>query len=278
MLTRRSVQIFHGHVFMCISEWRDKLKKIGLSKNWIMPTGDRIVREAYNTTSIFRFDIDAQTAIYLKRYEYKKPKLKHWLQPTKAIVEAVGLHELGKLGIPTVKVVAYGEHRWFGFIRSTFIVTQAISDQLAMNHYLARVWYQLPRQEKKQALDKLQPVVIGQLQKIHRTGFFHWDLKLRNLLITIPVSDKPTITWIDCPRSRSKSPDNFSGTVKDLSDMARVGIRVLTPGQQFRFLLDYCNGNKTRTRRLYLAVANRLKKYPPKPYQQLLAKDESATP
>ncbi len=258
---------------MCKPEWQSKLKKIGLSKaeDWTALTGNHAVSRSYSTR-ISRLRVDNHTAIYFKCYAYEKPKLKHWFQPTKAAVEAAGLHELRKLGIPTVNIIAYGERRRFGFTRATFIVTEAIPGQLAMDRYLTQIRFQLPYRRKRDVFDKLQPIIIGQLQKIHRAGFFHWDLKLRNLLITIPVSDRPSITWIDCPRFRRSSPDRFFGVVKDLADMARVGARVLTTGQQFRFLLDYCNGDKTQARKLYLAIANRLKKNPPKSYRQLLAK------
>jgi len=177
------------------------------------------------------------------------------------------------MGIPTLQTIAYGERRRLGLLQTTFITTLGIENVVELDQYLARQWYTMPVASKQAILKQLQPILIGQLQTVHAAGFYHWDLKLRNILLQ-GTPDNAQFVWIDCPRSRRKAANEFGAVVNDFSAMARVACRVLTPGQQMRFLLDYYNGNREKARKLYRAVAAELVKQPPRPYWHLLAKDD----
>jgi len=271
----RSMHIFNGEVFSVLPEWQDRLASIGLSanKDWTTLSSEQSVSGSYNTTSNFRFQLDDGTTIFFKRYVYHKIRLKHWSQPSKAAIEVAGFKELEQLGIPTLQAIAYGERRHFGLLQATFIVTKGITNVIEMDQYLARQWFVMSPAEKKSIQKHLQPVLIQQLQTAHNAGFYHWDLKLRNILLH-NKADSLELIWIDCPRSRRKKCNDFTGIVTDLSAMARVGCRVLTRGQQIRFLLDYCNNDRQRARAIYKAIAIELIKRPPRPYWHLLSKDD----
>ena len=273
--TTRSVQVFHGDSFYVLPEWRAQLAEIGLTheRDWTTLSSELLVSGSYNTTSNFHFTLADGGNIFFKRYIYRSVRIKHWMQPSKASVEAAGFHELEQLGIPTVKTIAYGEQRRFGMLKAAFIVTRGEADVIEMDQYLASQWYRLPVAEKRSLLKPLQARLIRQLQTAHNAGFYHWDLKLRNVLLQGPPH-QANLLWIDCPRSRRKSANNFNGVVHDFSAMARAGCRVLTPGEQMRFLLEYYQGDRQRARRLYRAIAKELKKRPPRPYWHLLPKDD----
>ena len=269
------MHVFHGKLFAVLDGWRERLASIGLDENseWTTLASEAAVSASFHTTSNFRFTLDDGSSIFFKRYVYNKIRLKHWLQPSKAAVEAAGFHELAQIGIPTLETIAYGEKRFFGLLKAAFIVTRGLDNTIELDQFLARQWFNKPLAAKREILQKIQPVFVQQLQAAHKAGFYHWDLKLRNVLL-VNDPERPGLVWIDCPRSRRRSSNDFKAMVTDLAAAARVGCRVLTQGQRMRFLLDYTENDKTLARELYKAVSVTLAKRPPRPFWQLLSMDD----
>lgn len=273
---QRQILTFHGKAFFVAPKWQNKLADIGLSadQDWKLLQSNDAVSGSYNTTCSFRFMLDDNESIYFKRYVYKKPRIKSFLQPSKAQTEAAGLTELKTMNIPTIDVIAYGEERVMGLLKAAFIVTRGIDKLQMMDRYVATVWHRMLYHDKKEVLHRLQSVLVKQLQTVHQQGFYHWDLKLRNLLLQQPDKPDARIIWIDCPRSRRRTANNMSAIAKDFSAMARVGRQALTPGQRFAFLLDYFNGDRNKARELFGRVAQALQKNPPRPLWHVLDKDD----
>jgi hypothetical protein len=268
------MHVFHGKFFATLPGWHEQLKSIGLAENvdWTTLSSDQTVSGSYHTTSNYCFELQDGSTVYFKRYVYRRIRLKHWLQPSKAAVEAAGFSELKALNIPTLDTIAYGEHRRFGLLTAAFIATSGMSNVIQLDQFLARQWIDMSRQARAVILKQLQAILIEQLHSAHDAGFYHWDLKLRNILLQNNPG-KPQLIWIDCPRSRRQAANHFNSVITDLAAMARVGCRVLTPGQQMRFLLDYSNNDRTYARRLFRSIAQQLEKRPPRPLWQLLARD-----
>jgi hypothetical protein len=271
----RSMHVFHGSVFTVLPEWRDRLASIGLERHqdWTLLSSEDQASGSYHTTSNFRFELDDGSAVFFKRYVYHKPRVKHWLQPSKAAVEAAGFHELRSLDIPTLETLGYGERRKFGLLQAAFIVTQGISHVIQLDQFLILQWLKMAPHKKHGLLKQLQAILVSQLRKAHGAGFYHWDLKLRNILLQNRPEQALKLIWIDCPRSRRGAANDYRGMVTDLSAMARVGCRVLTPGQQMRFLLDYTDNDHALARKLYRSIAAKLSKRPPRPLWHFLPKD-----
>jgi len=271
----RAAHLFHGNGLWLDTEWKALLETTGIEagSNWRELSGSDLVSGSYNTTSNYRFRLGSGETVFFKRYVYRKPKLKYWLQPSKAAVEAAGYNDLKRLGIETLQTLAYGEQRWLGFLKASFIVTLGIENTVELDQYLAREWFGLQPDEKRRQLNSIQPTLIRQLHVAHHAGFFHWDLKLRNILL-LKDGSHSNLIWIDCPRSRLKKPNDSKSIIQDLAAMARVGVRVLTRGQRIRFLLDYSNGDRKTARELYRQVAVVLAKNPPRPFWHLLPKDD----
>ena len=273
---KRSMHVFHGSIFTVLPEWRDRLASIGLDEqqDWSQLSSKETVSSSYHTTSNFRFELDDGSIVFFKRYVYRRIRIKHWLQPSKAAVEASGFNELSSLQIPTLETLAYGERRKFGLLQAAFIVTRGISNVVQLDQFLIHHWLKLPQRSKIELLKQLQAILVQQLNQAHGAGFYHWDLKLRNILLQQKTNDELRLIWIDCPRSRRLAANDYRGAVTDLSAMARVGFRVLTPGQQMRFLLDYSGNNRALARKLYRSIANELSKRPPRPLWHFLPKDD----
>ena len=119
----RSMHVFHGSMFSVLPEWRDRLSAIGLDEHhdWSQLSNKEMISASYHTTSNFRFELEDSSTVFFKRYVYRKPRFKHWLQPSKAAVEAAGFYELKSLQIPTIETLAYGERRIFGLLQAAFI-------------------------------------------------------------------------------------------------------------------------------------------------------------
>ncbi len=268
--------VFHGQAFHVHPDWKNTLASIGLAedKDWKSLQSDNQVSGSYNTTNSFCFSLDNGETIYFKRYVYKNIRFKSWLQPSKAQVEAAGLTELKTMGIPTIDVLAYGEERRFGMLRGAFLVTRGRDHLCLMDRYISTIWHRLPAPDKLQTLVRIQTILIKQLQTIHSNGFYHWDLKLRNLLLYQPDNMNSDVIWIDCPRSRLRAANDLGSVTKDFAAMARVGCRALTLGQQFRFLLNYYNGDRQQARALFKKVAQILKKNPPRPLWHVLDQND----
>jgi len=268
-ITKRQMHVFHGEVFHVDPLWKDKLVTISLSpgEDWTTLSSDHVISKSYNTTASYLFQLDNKQHVYFKRYVYIKPRLKHWLQPSKAAVELAGLYELAQLGITTAQPLAYGEKRSFGILRATFIVTLGIPHTSQLDRFLLDEWRYMPITEKRSQLAAIKSILLNQLAIAHKAGFFHRDLKLRNILIQKTENDFKLI-WIDCPRSHWRKSFDFNATVEDFSAMARIGIHVLTRGEQMRFLLDYCGNDRVKARKYWMAIRRRLIKHPPRPAWQ----------
>lgn len=271
---KRSMHVFHGELFSVQPDWLQRLADIGLEQHtdWTKLASEETVSASVNVTSNYRFELQDGAAVFFKRYVYRKIRFKYWLQPSKAAVEAAGFHDLEQLGIPTLKTIAYGERRWFGLLQAAFIVTEGVQNTIELGKFLAHQWINMAQAEKEDTLRKLQAILVRQLKAAHGSGFYHWDLKLRNILLQ-DYPKQPRLIWIDCPRSRRKTANNYQGMVTDLAAMARVGCRVLTRGRQMRFLLDYCDNDRMLARKLYRSIAMELEKRPPRPLWHLLPKD-----
>ena len=275
--TKRKSYVFHGAVFYADPQWKDTLESVGLSANSDWPTlrSDQSISQSYNTTSSYKFDLSNGQHVYFKRYVYRKFRLTHWLQPSKAAVEAAGLEELRQLGIATPQTLAYGELRIFGILRATFIVTLGIPNAIQLDRFLLDEWRHMPHDRKREWLLSLQPMLLKQLTTAHSAGFYHHDLKLRNILLQRTNTGHQLI-WIDCPRSQNLRPQEFKAASQDFSAMARIGVHVLTRGQRMRLLLTYCRNNRQHARQYWHAISEDLAKRPPRPAWHLLPKRERA--
>ena len=87
---KRSMHVFHGELFSVHPEWLQRLAGIGLEphSDWTLLASEETVSASVNVTSNFRFKLQDGAAVYFKRYVYRRIRFKHWLQPSKAAVEA----------------------------------------------------------------------------------------------------------------------------------------------------------------------------------------------
>ncbi len=236
----RAPQTNHGKVFLADPAWKERLARIGIAanKHWeLLELGQRVSGSPHS--GCFRIEMDDGEVIYFKRYVYPP---KRWfefvLRPGKAGVEAWAYITLQRLGIPTLEVLAFAEYRKFGSLVASCIVTREVPGSQDLSQYGPDIWYHLQPVERKRIYDDVSTKLIAQMQQAHGAGFFHHDLKWRNILLQ---KDGTTFTpvWIDAPRASEMRLRHRRGVVVDLSGLARIAISILSKYDRMRFVWRY---------------------------------------
>jgi tRNA A-37 threonylcarbamoyl transferase component Bud32 len=263
----RSVQVFHGESFVIDPSWREILHRAGIGKgsDWAtISIGERVSGSPHS--GCFRVELEDGKVIYFKRYSYPSNRwFEFMFRPGKAAVEAWAYYTLKLLGIPTLEVVAFGERRIFGYLVSSFIVTREVPDAQDLRKYGSEIWFHMSEDERKRVYKDVSWQLTQQMRKAHAAGFFHHDLKWRNILLQqkdnhfLPV-------WIDAPRASSMRLRQRRGVVVDLSGLARIAISLLSKYDRMRFVCSYLGDTRRPgdASRLYREVASHLGRRMPK--------------
>ncbi|MCP3669572.1 MAG: hypothetical protein GY814_03925 [Gammaproteobacteria bacterium] len=257
----RSVQTIHGQKFLVDSAWQERLAAIGISEKlpWSrLELGQRVSGSPHS--SCFRIQLDDGEVVYFKRYVYPPRRwFEFVLRPGKAAVEAWAYATLQQLGIPTLEVLAFGEQRFFGTLAASFILTREVPNSEDLSRYGPEVWYHLPPDERRRVYREVVNKLVEQVRKAHAAGFFHHDLKWRNILLQ---QDGAGVTpvWIDAPRASCMYLRRRRGVVVDLSGLARIAISLLSRYDRMRFVWDYLGDSRRPgdATRLYREVARHL--------------------
>jgi len=264
----RSVQAVQGQKFTVDPAWKRRLAEKGIAadRDWSQVVGDEL-KSTSLATKCYRMTLKDGVVVYFKRYVYP-PKfwLEFWMRPGKAAVETWAYAQLQKLDIPTLDVIAFGERRIFGMLIATCIVTREAPDAQDLRFFARDVWYHMPELERKRVYREIASQLVEQVRTAHQGGFFHHDLKWRNIMIQ-RQGERYVPVWIDSPRASRMRFREHRGMVVDLSNLVRMAVSYLNKYDYMRFLCDYLGkerkpGDATR---LYREVARHLSKRPPRP-------------
>ena len=129
----RKLHTLHGEVWRIDPDWYGRLAEARVTSEtaWSEYVGDALVSHSQTATRCYRSDLSDGGSVYFKRYVYPKGKWhEFWLRPAKPAVECWAYSRLRELGIPTLDVLAFGEHRRFGMLLAGCIVTRGVPDAL----------------------------------------------------------------------------------------------------------------------------------------------------
>jgi tRNA A-37 threonylcarbamoyl transferase component Bud32 len=264
----RKVQALHGEVFMVDEAWRVALEGMGISSasDWTQVVGDDLASES-PSLRCYRCDLPGAQTVYFKRYVYAKRKWhEFFLRPGKAAVELWSYSRLKALGIPTLQVVAFAERRWFGMLVAACIVTRGVPDTVDLEAFARTVWCHWPRERRIETARALACTLLAQARTAHRHGFFHHDLKWRNLLVS-PTGDPRSLVWIDAPRASRMRFRERRGVITDLSGLARIAVSLFSRFELMRFIHLYLgeSGSSVEAKRLFRQVQRHLGRRMPRP-------------
>jgi tRNA A-37 threonylcarbamoyl transferase component Bud32 len=183
----------------------------------------------------------ATVQTFVKVYSYRKsPFLRLWRRGT-ARTEARNLLFFKSVGIPSPRVVAWGQRRnAIGTIVDDYIITEAIPGTQTLREFITSA-----------CPDRSQPVycsrrdsIIDQLshttRAIHAHNFYHQDLKWRNILVRAN-GDQTELFWIDCPKgdfTRSAAHQKRRA-LKDCATLDKLGRRHCTKEERLHFVAGY---------------------------------------
>lgn len=260
-------QRFNGRKTYIEREWHEKLAEIGITKHcdWLaLDIGNSVSKS--KRVNAYRVDLKDGSCIYFKTYSFHGQLKDYFLRQSKCAVEVNSYQVLDEIGIPTIKPLAFGEDRIFGMLKSCCIVTLGVDNTTQLEDWAKEVWMKLPEDEKKTSFKQIFEETAKYTSMAHESGFFHYDLKWRNIIISKDGDDYKT-TWIDCPRGRKMPLREERGRMVDLSCLARLALSYLSKSQRLRFLYTYYSEKATKeeVHKMWHLVTDHLSRRKPKP-------------
>ena len=144
-------------------------------------------------SGVSKLSLNAQ--YYVKRFRGRSECLKQLLGISRFQREIRNLEYFSSKGLATPGVVAIGEQRVAGFLRSGVIVTAAIADSVTLEELIQSEEFYLAGQAHVRRL--LEKLALA-LRTLHSDGFFARDIKTRNILVGSHHTDC-TLYFFDCP-------------------------------------------------------------------------------
>ena len=268
--TQRKVHVVQGELFRVDQAWSSRLAGLGISadSDWTGVVGDELVSRS-PSIRCYRCDLAGLGSIYFKRYVYPKKKWhEFWMRPAKPAVEFWAYSRLQELGIPTLEVIAFAERRRLGIMLAGCIVTKGIPDTLDLDDFARSVWCHWPRARRLEIARRLARTLLAQARHAHRNGFFHHDLKWRNILVN-EAGDPDSLVWIDAPRASRMRLRERRGMITDLSGLARIAISLFSRFELMRFVHMYLGetADGGEAKRLFRQVQQHLSRRMPRPVE-----------
>jgi tRNA A-37 threonylcarbamoyl transferase component Bud32 len=181
---------------------------------------------------------------YVKAYKKRGKSFRRYIGRSRIRAEWENIQLLEDLGIPTLRLVAYGEENGLLGAHTGAMVTEEITDVRDLAELVSTGEFsKRTGRWVSEAMNKLAMMV----QVMHRHKFIHNDLKWRNILVSL--GDKFEVYIIDCPTGRSLggaflAPFFERGVIKDLACLDKVGRGALTRTRRLRFYMQYAGQKK----------------------------------
>ena len=160
--------------------------------------------------------LSLQSVYYVKTFTGRGSRLKHWLGISRYQREVNNLQYFSALGLATPPLVAYGHESRFGLVQRAVLVTAEVRDASDLEQIIHRgALYADGVSGAREILGKLARAT----RLLHGDGFYHKDLKPRNVLVGRPL-DEPLLYFFDCPSGHH--PPRFMlrrGIVRDLAHL-----------------------------------------------------------
>jgi len=183
----------------------------------------------------------SEVPTFVKVYSYRKSPFQRLWRKGTARKETRNLLFFKSVGIPTPRVVAWGQRRnAIGTIVDDYIITEAIPGTQTLDEFITSAC-----PDRSQALYcSRRDSIIDQLshttRAIHAHNFYHQDLKWRNILARID-GDQTELFWIDCPKgdfTRSAT-HQTRRALKDCATLDKLARLHCSKEERLRFVAGY---------------------------------------
>lgn len=269
--TRRSAHCFHGEKVWYKKGWEEPLIDTGIAKgdNWARLCPGEFISGGSPITNCYRVKLNNGETVYFKRYVYDLRRIQFWMMPTKAAVEVFSYQIMRQHGMEVPDVVAYGEHRHFGTLFAAFIVTKEIPNTINLVQFARDQWFAMDEPERTNIYQQIASRICTQVKTMHAAGFFHHDLKWKNILLRHDDTGWHPI-WIDSPRGAIVRLRQRRSIIIELGRLGRLAGHYLSTKQQLQWLHEYLGkeGTKENVKKLYYDVKDYLdRRRPPHDYE-----------
>jgi len=181
---------------------------------------------------------------YIKAYKKRGKSIRRYIGRSRVRAEWENILLLAELGIPTLRLVAYGEDNGLVGHHTGAMVTEEIPDVIDLAELVNRGEFS---SRGKPWVDEAMNKLVRLVQVMHRHKFVHNDLKWRNILVSL--GDKLEVYIIDCPAGRRLdgvflAPFFERGVIKDLACLDKVGKQALSRTMRLRFYMQYTGQEK----------------------------------
>jgi tRNA A-37 threonylcarbamoyl transferase component Bud32 len=187
-------------------------------------------------SEIFSQDIEGKT-YFVKRY-FRSKNIGSWLGFSRFQKELRNQVWFNQQGIPSAKVVAYGESRLLLKTLKGVLITEGVRD----TQELVEIAKNTPEKfADKQWRDSVIIQIAVITAQLHHARFCHNDLHWRNILVQQRrTSVEPKIFLIDCPSGKKFFGPLLSyRKLKDLANLDKLAAIYLTRSQRLRFFFEY---------------------------------------
>ncbi len=185
-----------------------------------------------------------ESKYYIKKYHRGGRHFRRRLGRSRVRAEWENSAYFRQIGVPTARLVAFGERRKPSGDRIGALVIEELENTLDMAIVLKSGQQQ---QQDKLWLGTVTRKIAKYTCLLHEQGFVHGDLKLRNILVNF--NQDPEVYIIDCPDGSIKTRFFFDrGVVKDLACLDRTAKEFLSKTQRLRFYKDYKKLDRLRAK------------------------------
>ncbi len=176
---------------------------------------------------------------YVKRYESRGRFLRRFIGRSRVRAEWENAQLFEQIGIPTARLVSYGEEKRRMGKRRGIVVTEGIAGATDLLKLLKEENSCFKKRDWVENVIQRLSVYVGTM---HEQSFVHGDLQWRNILAS--SDDDTEVYIIDCPAGRKLrggllAPMLRRGRIKDLACLDKIAQGALTRTQRLKFYFRY---------------------------------------
>lgn len=230
--------------------YRDALRSVGLdgTEGVLRRVGDLLAAWSRSTDTI-RVDLASRRfAVYVKRYHY--PRWSHRLRGTlrgtffgssRARAEYVGLLRMRRLGMGVVRPIAFGERRVGHFVRSCWLITEAVPGAISLDRFARNHIGRPPTPVTVRNVRQVLEGVGAEVRRVHDAGLLHGAMYWRNILVRRGTGGRVEFYFLDAGKARKiwLRPFRRWRQQGDIISLAAGAVNYCTRTDLLRFLRGY---------------------------------------
>ena len=166
---------------------------------------EAVTRDRFSAVS----RLDLQQRYYVKVFSGRYNRWQHLLGRSRYQREVRNLAYFARLGLATPELVAHGRRLHLGLLEDAALVTAEVTGAVDLYQLVCSgAFYSRGTATARKILDQLARAT----RLMHDDGFYHQDLKPRNVLVRFGQGE-PELLFFDCPRGHHPSRLRFERCV-----------------------------------------------------------------